>query len=191
MEPIKINRKTKLWSNYKLALVVCCTALILALSITLLAVSTEKTTGTIEVSATPITFDLPVANATITKDYSDSELQYNETLKQWEAHKAIDFSAKDGSPVVAVYAGTVLEVGNNYLGGYYVVIQHDAGLKTIYKSLAKQLKVKKGDVVQKGTVLGNISNTAASETNQNAHLHFEVTLNDKPVNPNNYFNFNK
>ena len=174
-----------------MALVVSSIALILALSVTLLAVSARNTTGSIEVNATPITFDLPVANATITKDYSDSELQYNETLKQWEVHKAIDFTAKDNSPVLAVYAGTVIEAGNNYLGGYYVIIQHEAGLKTIYRSLAKELKVKKGDVVQKGTILGTISSSAAGEAGQNAHLHFEVTLNDKPVNPNNYFNFNK
>ena len=186
---IKIHQKTSLWSKYRLAIVVGCCALVLALSFTLMAVGTND--STIAVSAQNIEFDLPVANATITKDYSDTELQYNETLKQWEAHKAIDFKANAGSNVVAVYPGTVIEASNNYLGGYYVVIQHESGLKTTYKSLAKALKVKKGDVVKKGSVLGTISDTAASESSQGAHLHFEVTLNDKLVNPNDYFNFNK
>ena len=186
---IKLHRKTSIWSRYKLAIITCSIALILALGITFATIGTNS--NAISVSTTPIKFDVPVANASITKDYRDTELQYNPTLKQWEAHKAIDFTAKAGSPVVAVYEGTVIEAGSSYLNGYYVVIQHKDGLKTTYKSLAKDLKVSKGDVVKKGTVIGAVSDTAANEATQGAHLHFEVTLNDNKVNPNDYFNFNK
>ena len=54
----------------------------------------------VEVSAQ--SFVVPMKNATIAKDYSSSELQFNDTLKQWEIHKAIDFVAGENLNVFAV-----------------------------------------------------------------------------------------
>lgn len=136
----------------------------------------------------PTTISLPVANATVSKHYSNSVLQFNETLKQYEAHLAMDFVAQAGSKVCAVLDGNVIEVGNNYLQGNYVVVEHDHGLKSVYSSLAETISVEKGDVVKQGDMLGLVGCSAYSELEEGNHLHFEFYDNDKKIDPAGYLN---
>ena len=89
-------------------------------------------------TSTNLSLYMPVLNATISKSYSNTSLQYNETLKQYEAHMGIDFVASAGSKVYSVLDGKVSEVGNNYLQGNYVIITHDNGLKSVYSSLDEE-----------------------------------------------------
>ena len=125
-------------------------------------------------------------DATIAKDYSSTELQYNETLKQWEIHKAIDFLAGEDLNVYAISDGTVSNVYTNYLEGTVIEISHKNGLVSIYKSLNKDVQVSVGNKVGAGSVLGTISETMAQELNTGAHLHFEMLRNGIKVNPNDY-----
>jgi len=129
---------------------------------------------------------LPVAGATISKEYSNTGLQYNATLKQFEAHMALDFVAAEGSRVYSVLDGTVSEVGNNYLQGNYVIITHDNGLKSVYSSLDDGVTVSAGDSVKKGDVIGAIGKSAYSELEEGSHLHFELIDNDKKIDPAGY-----
>lgn len=131
---------------------------------------------------------LPVLNATISKSYSNTSLQYNETLKQYEAHMGIDFVAAAGSKVYSVLDGTVSEVGNNYLKGNYIVISHDNGLKSVYSSLDENITVSKGDAVKKGDVIGCVGSSAYAELEEGSHLHFELLDNDKKIDPAGYLN---
>ncbi len=133
-----------------------------------------------------VTFVVPINNATIAKDYSATELQYNDTLKQWEIHKAIDFVANDDLNVYAVSDGTVSKVYTNYLEGTVVEISHKNGLVSIYKSLTENVSVSVGDKVGGGTVIGNVGETMAQELNSGAHLHFEMQKDGVKVNPNDY-----
>ena len=132
------------------------------------------------------TFVVPVKNATIAKDYSGSELQYNDTLKQWEIHKAIDFIATEDLNVYAVADGTVSKITTNYLEGTVIEVMHKNGLVSVYKSLNETTKVSVGDKVSAGEVLGELSNTMAQEVNTGAHLHFEMLKDGVKVNPNDY-----
>lgn len=134
------------------------------------------------------TMYMPVLNATVSKSFSNTSLQYNETLKQFEAHMGIDFITSAGSKVYAVLDGTVSEVGNNYLQGNYVVITHDNGLKSVYSSLGEDVPVSKGDAVKKGDIIGVVGSSAYSELEEGSHLHFELLDNDKKIDPNNYLN---
>jgi len=120
------------------------------------------------------TYYLPVVDATIMKDYSDSELQYNSTLNQWEAHKSIDFVASSGSEVRSITSGKVIDVYSNYLEGNVIKIQHDNGLISEYGSLGEELKVNKGDTVSANAVIGYVSATANAEVKDGAHLHFTM-----------------
>lgn len=131
------------------------------------------------------TYVVPMKNATVSKDYSGKELQYNDTLKQWEIHKAIDFLAGEELNVFALTDGTVSNVYNNYLEGTVIEIAHKNGLVSVYKSLAKA-DVKVGDNVTSGQVIGQAGESMASELNMGAHLHFEVLLDGVRVDPNNY-----
>lgn len=138
-----------------------------------------------DVQVAVTTYVVPMENATIAKDYSATELQYNETLKQWEIHKAIDFLAGDNLNVYAVTDGTVSKVYNNYLEGTVVEITHKNGLVSVYKSLSNA-NVAVGDKVSAGQTIGTVGDTMAQELNVGAHLHFEMLENGIKINPSNY-----
>lgn len=140
----------------------------------------------VPVDVTPVTYANPLSTFTICKDYSDTELKYNSTLKQWEAHKGIDLCAAMGAEVMSIADGTVEQVYSNYMHGTVIVISHDGGIKSLYSSLATNTEVKIGDSVVKGEVIGYVSNTANGESNDGAHLHFEMTRDGIKVDPNQY-----
>lgn len=143
------------------------------------------------VDAPAITYTLPLQNYTVLKDYSDSELMYNATLKRWESHKAIDLSASEGANVVSVADGKVTQVYNNYLDGTVVVIEHANNMKSLYSSLNSAVKVKVGDEIKKGDVIGQVSTTANGEHTDGSHLHFEFYRDGVKVNPNDYIAFSE
>ncbi len=134
----------------------------------------------------PITFVNPVLTVDVSKDYSNSALQYSATLKQWEAHKAIDFSAEEGTDVFAVKDGKIIEVSYNYLMGNTVKLDVGNNLIVVYSSLQNDVPVKEGDVVKQGDVIGKVGTTAKSEANDGPHLHLETWLDGVNVDPNLY-----
>lgn len=177
-----------------------CYALILTCSIvlgaTLVAVNVGKdekinSPAVIQTSTPEASYYCPLENCTVLKDYNDEELQYNDTLKQWEIHKAVDLTADADSKVFAIANGTVTNIYTNYLEGTVVEISHNNGLTSIYKSLNSDLKIKLGDYVKQGTAIGTVSSTMARELNSGSHLHFELLLNKIYVNPNDYIDFCK
>lgn len=118
--------------------------------------------------------------------YSVDELIYNKTMADWRTHAGIDIAGQMGSKVMAVADGTVLEIGTDDLLGTTVTIDHGSGLKSVYANLAATPVVKAGDKVAMGAVIGSVGDTAIGETNEVAHLHFSMTLNDEPVDPAEY-----
>ena len=87
--------------------------------------------------------------------------------------------------VVAFDAGEVIEAGYNSRSGYYCKIRHDETLVTLYCHFKKDtLRVKKGDKVGRGDILGYMGSTGRST---GAHLHFGVSLFGEYVDPEKYF----
>jgi len=103
-------------------------------------------------------------------------------LKKKILHRGIDFKAPLGTPIVATADGTVSFAKEEKLYGLKVVIQHDGQYKSLYAHLS-EIKVKSGDKVKKGTVIGLVGNSGASTA---PHLHYEVIKDDKAVNPSDY-----
>ena len=167
-------------------------AFAIILSTTLIAVNVNKSSApsnaSIAVGTTPITYVAPMENASVVKDFSNKELQYNDTLKQWEIHKALDITSDTSNNVLAIANGTVTNVYTNYLEGGVIEITHDNGIKSVYKSL-EDISVKNGDYVNAGDVIASVSSSMARELNTGNHLHFEMFENDLSVNPNNYIDF--
>ncbi|MBQ3213813.1 MAG: M23 family metallopeptidase [Clostridia bacterium] len=148
-----------------------------------------NTNQTVQTSApTTVSFIMPVKDGVIVKDFSNTSLKYNSTLKQWESHKAVDIKSSDDSDVMAVMAGEIVSVENNYLKGTIITIKHNKSLQTVYSSLAEDVKVKVGDKVKQGTVIGKVSTSAKGESADGAHLHFEVLVDNVKVDPNLYLN---
>jgi len=189
MDRTTSNQKKKFALNYIYATLIGMLVVACALTIALVnagKVKPDANVGGESVQVSANTYVVPMKNATIQKDYSGTELQFNDTLKQWEIHKAIDFIATDDKQVFAVANGTVSKVYNNYLEGGVVEISHDNGLVSVYKSLDSNINLQVGDKVNAGDVIGNASETMAQELNSGAHLHFEMLLNGVKVDPNNY-----
>lgn len=147
----------------------------------------QDPSGVDDVSAT-INPYLPVLNASIYKGYYGDELVFNETLKQWETHNGIDFQAASGSSVYSILDGKVIDVYSNVLEGSVVVIEHADGVVSKYASLDETLKVNVGDSVNRGQVLGTISQSASSEIDAGAHLHFSLTDDGNKIDPASYLN---
>ncbi len=189
MDKTNFQQKKKVVMNYVYAILIG--ILVIACAVTIALVSANNSNGRADVGddgvdVSTTTYVVPMQNATIAKDYSGTELQYNDTLKQWEIHKAIDFIATDNLNVYAVADGTVSNVYTNYLEGTVVEISHSDGIVSIYKSLASDVSVAVGDTVSAGQVIGQVGDSMAQESNTGAHLHFEMTVNGVKVDPNDY-----
>ena len=95
-------------------------------------------------------------------------------------HTGIDTVLPAGSPILAADDGVVLLVGTGTTGyGNYIVLEHQGGLTTLYGHLSKAL-VKVGDQVQQGQPIGQEGSTGNST---GPHLHFELRIDSKPVDP--------
>jgi len=97
-------------------------------------------------------------------------------------HTGTDFSAPRGTAIFAVGAGVVTFSGRNGAYGNMVEIAHGDGYKTRYAH-AHELKVAKGDLVNKGQEIATVGSTGRST---GPHLHFEVYRNGMAVNPARY-----
>lgn len=98
-------------------------------------------------------------------------------------HKGIDIPAPKNTEIYCVAKGTVIETGNDYGNGKYVIVDHGGGISTMYAHLNK-MTVKKGDVLAKGEVLGYVGMTGYAT---GYHLHLSVYKDGKAVNPVTYF----
>ncbi len=99
-----------------------------------------------------------------------------------EFHQGLDIATQLGNPVVATADGIVIESSSKKDYGNYVIILHNYGYKTIYAHLKKRL-VKVGQKVKRGDVIGLVGSTGKSTA---PHLHYEVRVHNKPVNPLDY-----
>ncbi len=180
----------RFFSNYGyywgLGLSVIVLLAIIALAFTNRPKVVNDTNDFIPVSSPTITFSQPISDVTLLKGYSNSALQYNSTLKLWQAHKAIDFSAEAGTDVYAVMDGRIKEVTYNYMMGNIVKLDVGGGMVVVYASLESDIPVKQGDSVKKGSVIGHVGSSAKSEASDGPHLHLEVWLDNENVDPNLY-----
>lgn len=121
------------------------------------------------------------ANGKVIKGYSKNDLQYDKTMKDWRTHEGLDYSGANGNNIYAVASGTIKEVGMSEMYGSYIILKF-GDIEARYYNLAKNTKVKKGDKVKKGQIIGQIGNTGAFETGDGSHLHFETWQNKRSFN---------
>jgi murein DD-endopeptidase MepM/ murein hydrolase activator NlpD len=94
-------------------------------------------------------------------------------------HKGVDIAVAYGHDVKAAADGVVSFAGVQNGYGNTVVVDHDGGRQTRYAHLSQEF-VRAGDIVSEGQVLGKSGNSGRST---GAHLHFEVLVNGRPVDP--------
>ncbi len=127
-----------------------------------------------------VAFSMPVEGAVI-KGYNEKELQYSATYGDMRIHTGIDIACEDGTSVSAAASGKVTAVEENASYGTVITIDHGNGIMTKYSAI-KNLKVKAGDKVSAGDIIGAVT-SIPSECADQSHLHLEVLKNGHPASP--------
>ncbi len=109
--------------------------------------------------------------------------RFHPVFGEYKEHTGIDYAALPGTPVYASGGGVVAATGWDNGYGLRVLINHGYGYTTIYAHL-QRIVVHVGDSIKRGKLLGFVGNTGVST---GPHLHYEVRLNNKPVNPIRYY----
>lgn len=93
-------------------------------------------------------------------------------------HSGLDIDGETGDPIIAAVGGTVIQSG--WQGGYGKLVIIENGDTHYYYGHASELLVNEGDVVEAGTVIALVGSTGNST---GSHLHFEVRIGDRSVDP--------
>lgn len=113
--------------------------------------------------------------------------RYHPILKTRRMHTGVDLTARKGTPIYATGDGVVEVAGkglSDYSGyGVVCVINHGYGYKTLYGHMT-DVKVRRGQKVKRGELVGTVGSTGLSQA---PHLHYEVIMNGKKVDPVRYF----
>jgi murein DD-endopeptidase MepM/ murein hydrolase activator NlpD len=121
------------------------------------------------------------ANGHLSSLFSGS--RYHPVLRISRPHKGIDIAARTGVPILAAAAGRVVFAGNKGNGyGNMVEIDHGYGYVTRYAH-ASRLSVRSGQQVKRGEVIANVGATGLTS---GPHLHYEVELDGRQVDPLNF-----
>lgn len=136
-----------------------------------------KKLDTLQDGAIAIPSDKPLQTAVFTSGYGYRDDPFHHGS---DFHPGIDLAAPIGTPIHATADGTIVAAGWNN-GGYgnMVEIDHGKGIHTRYGHMSRVL-VSDGEHVTRGQVIGLVGSTGHST---GAHCHYEVRIDNKPVNP--------
>ena len=125
----------------------------------------------------------PVKNENLNRMASGYGMRMHPILKYRKMHNGMDFSAPTGSEVYATGDAVVKKAQRTTGFGNLIVLDHGFGYETYYAHLS-DFKVRKGEKVKRGEVIGEVGSTGLSTA---PHLHYEVHKNGKVVNPINFY----
>lgn len=126
-------------------------------------------------------FVLPMGNDII-KDFSNGEMVYNLTMNDWRVHNGVDFGGTPGGRIDAVADGKITAVYEDSFLGTVIEIDHGNGMVSVYCGLNKETVLPEGTFVKKGERIGSLGEVPA-EASDVEHLHFEVKIDGKTVDP--------
>lgn len=125
----------------------------------------------------------PVLNKDLTRVASGYGWRIDPVYHTKRFHHGMDFTAPTGTEVYATGNGTISFVGWKQGYGNTVMVDHGFGYETLYAHLYKGL-VRVGQKVKRGDIIALVGNTGKST---GPHLHYEVHLQNKAVDPRNYY----
>ena len=125
----------------------------------------------------------PVLNKDLKRIASGFGVRIDPVYHTHRMHTGLDFSAPIGTEVYATGNAKVVFVGWRQGYGNTVELDHGYGYTTLYAHLYKAL-VRVGQKVKRGDIIALVGNTGKSV---GPHLHYEVRIHNKPVDPKNYF----
>lgn len=119
---------------------------------------------------------LPIYKPQITSPYG---IRKHPLKRKRSVHCGIDLVGMKEAPIYASAKGKVIFAGRQNGYGNVVEIQHNSKIKTVYAHLS-MIKVKPGQMVERGVTIGRQGRTGSTTKE---HLHFEVRINNRHVNP--------
>ncbi len=126
----------------------------------------------------------PLSQKDLTRFGSSFGIRYHPILRVVRPHEGIDLTAPKGSNIYATADGKILQAGYRAGGfGKKILVDHGYGYQTVYGHCDEVL-VKPGQMVTRGDVIGKVGSTGLSKS---PHLHYEVHVNGRPVDPINYY----
>jgi murein DD-endopeptidase MepM/ murein hydrolase activator NlpD len=125
----------------------------------------------------------PISNKTLTRLHATYGERFHPLLGYVRDHKGLDFAADIGTPIYATGDGVVKAAYFSGSFGNVIFLDHGYGYETRYAHLS-QFRVKKGDRVNRGDIIGLVGNTGLS---RGPHLHYEVLYQGRHINPINFF----
>ena len=125
----------------------------------------------------------PILNKDLTRIASGFGLRIDPVYHTSKFHHGMDFTAPTGTEIYAT--GNAIVKFNGWRQGYgnTIILDHGFGYETLYAHLYKSL-VRKGQKVHRSDIIALVGNTGKST---GPHLHYEVRLNGRPVDPRNYY----
>ena len=121
----------------------------------------------------------PLSFRRISSTFSNG--RFHPILKRYRPHHGLDYAAPTGTPVSAIGSGTVVFSGIKGSYGKFVIIKHPNGYKSYYGHLSKiEKNIRIGVRAEQGQIIGYVGATGLAT---GPHLHYELRINDKPVNP--------
>ncbi|QEN06163.1 LysM peptidoglycan-binding domain-containing protein [Thiospirochaeta perfilievii] len=121
-------------------------------------------------------FKSPLNSPIITSEFGNRENPYTGNT---EFHSGLDFRASIGTKVLSPYDGEINNIGYSEFYGNYLIIKHPNGYSSHYYHLNRVI-LKVGDKLKKGDLVATTGNSGKST---GPHLHFEIHLNEEPINP--------
>jgi murein DD-endopeptidase MepM/ murein hydrolase activator NlpD len=120
----------------------------------------------------------PVDGARLTSGFG---MRMHPVLGFSKMHRGVDFGAAPGTPIYAAGTGVVDEAGSKGAYGNYVRIRHSGDVSTAYAHMSRfGTGVRRGARVAQGDIIGYVGSTGRTT---GPHLHYEVLLRDRQVNP--------
>lgn len=123
-----------------------------------------------------VNFQNPIDSNNVTSRFG---YRISPITNEYSLHSGLDIAAPENTEIYASYDGVVETAKHNEINGNYIVIRHSDTLKTTYNHCNKLL-VREGQTVKKGEKIALVGATGYATGN---HLHFEVILNGKYINP--------
>jgi murein DD-endopeptidase MepM/ murein hydrolase activator NlpD len=129
-------------------------------------------------SASRALLKTPISGAKLTSGFG---VRRHPLLGYTKMHTGSDFGASTGTPIHAAGSGVIDTAGRESGYGNVVEIKHNEKYKTMYAHMSRFAQgIRRGVRVNQGQVIGYVGTTGRST---GPHLHYEVRINDRPVNP--------
>jgi len=129
-------------------------------------------------SASRALLKTPISGARLTSGFG---MRRHPLLGYSKMHTGVDFGAPSGTPIRSAGAGVVDLAGRHGAYGIAVVLKHGAKYKTLYAHMSRLAAgIRPGVPVNQGQIIGYVGTTGRST---GPHLHYEVRVSDRPVNP--------